>query len=191
MAENVSAELIDLVDRIGNGESDAEASLYERYAARVYYVALRGSGSTHDADDVRSETFLRVLTAIRAKQLRSGGALPAFILGVTRNVLNELYARRRQRGERVEPDKADLSAPSHERSFLDREVRLAIEQTIDQLNERDRAVLRMYFFDDLPTEEVARRAGIAAERVRLVKSRALKRFREAYQRLSRAGRQQV
>src|SRR5262245_58872005 len=131
MAENVSADLTDLAERIQQGEANAEAALYDQYAARVYYLALRGSGSTHDAEDVRSETFLRVLQAIRAKQVRSAAALPAFILGVARNVLNELYARRRQRGEAVEPEAAGLTAPSHERSFLDREVRRAIQETID------------------------------------------------------------
>jgi DNA-directed RNA polymerase sigma subunit (sigma70/sigma32) len=38
----------------------------------------------------------------------------------------------------------------------------------------------------LPTEEIARRFGIARERVRLVKSRALQHFREVYKRLDAA-----
>jgi len=38
----------------------------------------------------------------------------------------------------------------------------------------------MCFFEELPTEEIARRVDIAPERVRLVKSRALRRFREIH-----------
>jgi DNA-directed RNA polymerase specialized sigma24 family protein len=44
----------------------------------------------------------------------------------------------------------------------------------------------MHFYEELPTQEIARRAGIAPERVRLVKSRALKHFREFYWRLAQA-----
>ena len=174
---------VDLVSRIQNGQTDSEAALYERYAAKVYYVALRNVKSPQDAEDVRAETFLRVLQAVRGNQIRSAQALPGFILGVTRNVLRELYARHSQARELVEASPEHLSSPSHENSFLDREVRLAIKKTIDRLKPRERAVLRMHFYDELTTEEIARRASIAPERVRLVKSRALKHFREIHSRL--------
>src|SRR5262245_45446052 len=181
MAENVSIDPAGLVEGIQNGQPESEAALYEAFSRKVFYVALRGTKSTQDADDVRAETFLRVLQAIRAKQLRSAASLPSFILGVTRNVLNELYAHRRH-GTDVSPEDADLSAPSHERFFLDREVERSVRETLESLKPRDRAVLRMCFYDELPTDEIARRAGIAPDRVRLVKSRALKRFREHHER---------
>src|SRR5580693_6263133 len=60
---------IDLVARIQAGDSSAEALLFERYGARLYYLALSRTGSPQDADDVRSETLLRVLSAIRNRQL--------------------------------------------------------------------------------------------------------------------------
>ena len=175
-----------LVANIQSGQADSEAALYERYSAKVYYLALRESKSPQDAEDVRGETFLRVLQAIREDRVRSIASLPAFVIGVTRNVLNELYARRRQAGVVVPPDAAGLVAPSHERFFLDREVQQAIQKTIDRLKPRERVVLRLHFYEELPTEEIARRAEIAPERVRLVKSRALKHFREVYSRFKRA-----
>jgi RNA polymerase sigma-70 factor (ECF subfamily) len=174
----------ELVVDIQNGLTQAEAALYEKYSAKVYYLALRQSRCPHDAEDVRAETFLRVLLAIRGNQIRSAAALPGFILGTTRNVLRELFSRRQQAGDSA-ADLAiiDLAVPSHEELFLDAEVRQAIEQTILRLKPRERDLLRMHFYEELPAEEIARRSGIARERVRLVKSRALKRFREVYARL--------
>lgn len=169
---------------IQQGEAGSEAALYEKYSARVYYLALRESKSQQDAEDVRAETFLRVFQAIRNNQVRSAEALPAFILGVARNVIRELYARRRQMGEAVPAEEADLATPSHERHFLNREVQVAIRRTIDRLKPRERRVLQMVFYEELGTEEVARRVAIAPERVRLVKSRALKHFREIHRRLT-------
>lgn len=186
MSSAVGPDDADLVADIQSGQVDSEARLYEKYSARVYYLALRGSHSTHDAEDVRAETFLRVFQAIRGRHIRSATALPAFILGVTRNVLNELYARRRQGGESVAPEAAGLTAPSHEHLFLDQEVRAAVEDTINRLKPRERAVLRLHFYEELPTEEIARLVGIAPARVRLVKSRAMKHFREIHSRLKRA-----
>ena len=174
----------ELVTSIQNGHSGAEAALYEKYSAKVYYLALRESKSPHDAEDVRAETFLRVIQAVRQNQIRSAEALPAFILGVTRNVLRELYARRRQAGEAVSTDDTSLVTASHERLFLDHEVRLAVERTIQRLKPRERTILHMCFYEELSTEEIATRMSLPAERVRLVKWRALKRFRELHNRIS-------
>ena len=172
-----------LIASIQSGQADSVAALYEKYSAKVYYLALRESKSPQDAEDVRGETFLRVLQAIRDDRVRSTASLPAFIIGVTRNVLNELYARRRQAGGVVQPDAASLVARSHERFFLDREVLLAIEKTIQRLKSRERTILHMCYYEELSTTEIARRMSIAPERVRLVKSRALKRFRELHDRM--------
>ena len=173
----------ELVVNIQNGRSEAEAALYQKYSAKVYYLALRESKSSHDAEDVRAETFLRVIQAVRGNQVRSAEALAAFILGVTRNVLRELYVRRSQAGETVLSDETPLSTSSHERLFLDHEVQLAIEGTIQRLKSLEQTILRLCFYDELSTEEIARRMSIAPERVRLVKSRALKRFRELHNRI--------
>ncbi len=177
-----------LVADIQNGQTQAEADLYQKYNSKVYYVALRESHSTHDAEDVCAETFLRVLQAIRGKELRSAAALSAFILGTTRNVLYELFSRRRQATKTTDPEDANLSLPSHEKLFLDSEVQEAVKQTIGRLKPRERDMLRMHFYEELPADEIARRFGIARERVRLVKSRALQRFREVYKRLDAATR---
>ena len=165
MGENVSTAL-------------TEQSLYEKFSSRVYYVALRGCGSPQDAEDVRSETFVRVLQAMRTGQVRAADALPGFVLGVTRNVLHELYAKRRRAGSADGSAAPEPAVPSHESAWLTAEVRAAVRQTIDQMKPREKTVLRLIFYDELPTPEVARRIGIAPERVRLVKSRALQRFRQ-------------
>jgi RNA polymerase sigma-70 factor (ECF subfamily) len=175
----------ELVASIRNGHSGAETALYEKYSARVYYLALRDSKSPHDAEDVRAETFLRVIQAVRNNQVRSAEALPGFILGVTRNVLRELYARRKQAGDEISPEAVQLLTASHEHLFLDREVRLAIEKTIQRLKSRERTILHMCFYEELSTEEIANKMSIAPERVRLVKSRALKRFRELHDRIGK------
>lgn len=174
----------EFVAGIQQGRADCETALYEKYSARVFYLALREAKSRQDAEDIRAETFLRVLQAIRKNQVRSAEALPAFILGVTRNVIRELFARRRKMADVVPAEEANLTIPSHEGNFIDQEVQVAIRRTIERLKPRERRVLRMLFYEELEAEEVARQVAIAPERVRLVKSRALKHFREIHRRLT-------
>jgi RNA polymerase sigma factor (sigma-70 family) len=186
MDNHVSRTTADFLSGIQLGQTESEAALYEKYSARVYYLALRQTKSPQDAEDIRAETFLRVLLAVRNNQVRSPDSLPSFIVGVTRNVVRELFAHRQRLGEAVPAEEAELAIPSHEGFYLDQEVQVAIRKTIEHLKPRERRVLRMLFYEELETEEVARQVAIAPERVRLVKSRALKHFREIHQRLTSA-----
>ena len=169
---------VDLIERIRSGDRSAEAMLYQRYSERVYYVALKRLRSASDAEDVRSETFVRVLGAIREGQLRQPAAFASFCFRTLDNVASEMERHSQRTGELAfEP-----AAPAG-REFLDEDVKSAIHRTIARLKPREREFLRMYYYDELPKEEIARRTGIPQERVRLLKSRTLKSFREYYLRL--------
>jgi RNA polymerase sigma-70 factor (ECF subfamily) len=182
MRDRVPAPDAELVRSIQNGIESAGADLFEKYSRRVYYLALRELRSHADAEDVRAETFLRVLKAIRSDQIRSPDSLGSYILGVARNIILEsLRSPHRMANERDLPD-----VPSPEPDLeLDEDVRQAIAVTIHRLKPKEREFLRLYFYDELPKEEIARRIGVDEERVRLVKHRCLKSFREIYERLKR------
>jgi RNA polymerase sigma factor (sigma-70 family) len=181
-----SAELLsnqELVARIRRGDAEAEAQLYETFSARVYFTALSETHSKEDAEDVRAETFLRVIQALRQDKLRSADSLPSFIVGITRNVIRELV-RQKYRVDSLEDYDCDIASDgSLESVFLDEETSRSITDVAKSLKPRDREFLRMFYYEELPREEIARVLGVKEERLRLIKSRALKRFREVYEKL--------
>ena len=170
-----------MVEAIQRGQTAAEAALYEKYAARVYYLALSELRAPADAEDVRAETFLRVIPAIRAGRLRSPEALASFILGTAANVIREL-ARKGRRAEPVSDQELEQLRRA-ESPPPDADTRRAIEQVIGRLKPREQAFLRMYYYEERSKEEISERLGIKEDRMRLIKSRALKSFREIYERL--------
>jgi RNA polymerase sigma factor (sigma-70 family) len=172
-----------LANEIQRGESSAEAALYEKYSARLYYLALSELRSREDAEDVRAETFMRVIQSIRGGQLRSPDSLASFIVGTARNVIREGVRQRRKTNQITQLDAERTGAREPDPFFLDPHVKRAIEQVINRLKPRERAFLRMYYYEELPQEEIARCLDLKQERLRLVKSRALKHFREVYLRL--------
>lgn len=176
-----------LVEEIRREESAAEAALYERFSARVYYLARRRLGSREHAEDVRAETFVRVLQAIRQNRIRSPESLPSFILQTAHNVIREWIRQEWKAGRLSRELGAGFRQPPAA-ADLQPQVLRALEQTIDGLGSRERAFLQMYYYEELPNEVIARRLGIKEERVRLIKSRTLQRFREAYARMLRDSR---
>jgi RNA polymerase sigma-70 factor (ECF subfamily) len=174
---------LQLVEEIRRGDGSAEAALFEKYARRVYYLALSELRSREDAEDVRTETFLRVLQAIRQDRLRSPEALASFVLGIANNVIRE-FVRQRTRTEPLTADTIESAADPNS-PFLDPIAQRTIEQVTRRLKPREQAFLTMYFYEELSKEEIASRLGIDEDRVRLIKSRALKSFRDIYERLTK------
>jgi len=174
---------VGLVERISHGEAAAEAALYEKYSARVYYLGLGELRSPEDAEDARSETFLRVLQAIRGNRLRSPEALSSFVLNTTRNVVREQLRQKRRTESIDDQPSADEGSYEQHHAFLDADAKNAIDKVVQRLKAREQAFLRMYYYEELPNSEIARRLQIKEERLRLIKSRALKSFREYYERL--------
>ena len=154
-------------------------SLFNKYSARVYYLALRQLRSTADAEDVRAETFLRVVRALQKQQVRLPDAVGSFVLGTARNVILELL----REPHRLKHDHEIPDVPEFLPAAVDEDVASAIETVIRRLKPRERDFLRLHYYEDLGKEEIARRIGIDQERVRLIKHRTLKSFREIYQRL--------
>lgn len=121
------------------------------------------------------------MEAVRAGKLASPDALPGFVSGTARNVIRE--SRRKE--ERAGPlGTLDVPEPRIE-DPTDPSVRRAIEMVLRRLKPRERDFLRLYYYDELSKEEISKRLGVGPERVRLVKSRALKSFREFYLRLKK------
>jgi RNA polymerase sigma factor (sigma-70 family) len=170
-----------LVAGLRRGDADAETALFERFSRRIRLVALRYLRSGPAADDVQSETLLRVIRALRDGKLREAAALPGFVLQTARNVIRELARQDRRFVSLDEPDAGlpEPAAPIPD-DPVEPVVAAALRVAAGQLGARDRLFLRLHYCDELPRAEIARRLGISEERVRLVKSRALQRFRDAY-----------
>ena len=176
----------DLAAGVRQGDATAEATLYEKFSARIYFLALGELRSKEDAEDVRAETFLRVLQALRQDKLRSPDSLPSFVVGIALNVIRE-HTRLKQKTRQLDGSEHKLAAEqqSPESVFLDEEAGRAVREVAGMLKPREREFLRLYYYEELPKEEIARSLGIKEERLRLIKSRALKSFREIYKKLKR------
>ena len=176
----------DLAASVRQGDATAEAALYEKFSARIYFLALGELRSKEDAEDVRAETLLRVIQALRQDKLRSPDALPSFVVGIALNVIRE-HTRLKQKAQQLDGSEHKLAAEqrSPESVFLDEETGRAIRQVAEMLKPREREFLRLYYHEELPKEEIAHALGIKEERLRLIKSRALKSFREIYKKLKR------
>jgi len=176
----------DLVTKIQQGDSAAEAVLYEKFSQRIYFLAVSELHSKDDAEDIRAETFLRVLQALREGKLRSADSLPSFIVGFALNIIRE-HVRHRYKMDSLEDYEYDVASEgSLEDVFLDADTSRCIEEAVKKLKPREQEFLRLYYYEELSKEEISARLGIKEDRLRLIKSRTLQAFREIYKKMSLA-----
>ena len=177
----------DLVLSVEQGDKLAEGALYEKYSDRLYFLALSELHSREDAEDVRAETFVRVLLALRQGKLRKPESLGSFIVGIALNVIRESRRPGLRTESLTDSELKVTSESSPEEAFLDQEVSSALRETAKYLKPREKAFLRMYYYEELPMDQIAGALGVKQERLRLIKSRTLKSFRKIYQKIANPG----
>jgi RNA polymerase sigma-70 factor (ECF subfamily) len=143
-------------------------ALYRDYAPEVFRFALYLSGKREEAEDITSETFVKVWTSEAHVEMAT---VRAYLFTIARNVFRQGVRRRRQHGELTD-SLPDLSPGPHvqaqHRAELD-----SVLAGLQRLPEIDRAALLMRALDGAAYEDIARALGIslAAAKVKVHRAR--------------------
>ena len=167
----------ELALRIGSGtDREAEAELFRRMAPRIRLYGLRHLRDPNASDDLTQQVILTTLEALRAGRLREPEKLASFVLGMCRMTVLELRRGAQRKQRLLERFGEDLLAPSRPSIVhLDRE---RLGRCVQNLKERERAVVVMTFYDEQTGADVASFLGVSEANVRVIRHRAIHRLRE-------------
>jgi RNA polymerase sigma-70 factor (ECF subfamily) len=171
-----------LLKALQAGESGALAVLFEKYADRIYRLALGLLRDPSSAEDVLQETFLAALTHLNQFEGRS--SLGTWLYRVAYN--NSMGRLRQHRevslpGDEPDSDEQDIPLPNSlvaweltpEEILADEEARAQLDVAIGKLSETLRAVFILRDIEELSTAETAEALGLteSAVKVRLHRAR--------------------
>jgi len=144
----------------------------ERYAGAVYRLAYSRTGNRPDADDVTQEVFLRLVK--NSGKIQDEEHLKAWLIRATLNRCNSLARSAWRRHTAPLPD--DIP-------YEDGESR-DVSRCVAALPQNYRAVIHLFYYEDLPVAEIAAlmRARESTVRTWLTRARAMLRqsLREEY-----------
>jgi RNA polymerase sigma-70 factor, ECF subfamily len=172
----------DYVGRLVAGDPETERH-FTQYFGHLLSLKLRARlRSPELIEDVRQETFVRVLTALRRKgSLATPESLGAFVNAVCNNVLLEAYrSNGRTTAWDEETDEPTVDEPSVEYRVLQFEERVKVREAIDGLPAKDKDLIRWLFFEERDKDEVCRELQVDREYLRVLLHRAKQRFRERF-----------
>jgi RNA polymerase sigma-70 factor (ECF subfamily) len=162
-----------LVRRVLAGRVEDFAALVERYQRLLYGFVERELGDAHEADEVVQETFLRAYQHLG--HFRFQASFKTWLFEIA---LNECRNRRRRtRPEAIEEiSEAALACSGMEPT--EARLRAELERAVARLPPRQRRVVRLRTFADLPFREIARLEGISVNAAKVNYHRAVRRLKE-------------
>jgi RNA polymerase sigma-70 factor (ECF subfamily) len=144
------------------------STLYKKYAPDVFRFALYLSGDRSQAEDITSETFVRVWTSPEPVQMAT---VKGYLFTIARNLFLQ-GLRRKSRHVQLDRELPDTHASPYVQAEQKEEFR-ALLAGIQELAEIDRAALLMRVLDGMPYEEISRVLGIslASAKVKIHRAR--------------------
>ena len=167
------AEIRKLVERAQAGERDALEELYLSHFDRIYSYLHMTVGNRHDAEDLTTQTFLRMLESIG--RFRFGSApFSAWLFRIAHNLSMDYFrANRRWQPEEEVPEPVDSAERSAEDEAFQSIGRKSMLELIDTLSHEQQQVLTLKFVFNFSNREAATVLGKTEGAVKSLQHRAL------------------
>lgn len=142
----------ELIRKVHNGNKEALNIIISEYYDDIYRFCLYLTGQETDSYDITQEVFLRFIRYIDSYQHRN---LKGYLLIIARNLCRDYFHRKRDMAciEEV------LCLGQVDRRLTDLEDSLLLFQALQELPVKQREIIIMRIYEDLPFHEIARITG--------------------------------
>jgi RNA polymerase sigma-70 factor (ECF subfamily) len=167
------AEVRQLVDRAQAGDRGALEELYLIHFDRIYSYLHVTVGNRHDAEDLTTQTFLRMLESIGRFRWQSA-PFSAWLFRIAHNLsMDHFRAARRWQPEEDVPEPAGSEERSAEDEAFQSIGRKSMLQMIEGLSDEQRQVLTLKFVFNFTNGDVATILGKSEGAVKSLQHRAI------------------
>ena len=176
------------VRRLIDGDHETERNFVD-YFDELLTMKLRSRlRSPELVQDVKQETFLRVLNTLRQRGgLENAASLGAFVNAVSNNILFETYRAQAKAPAELPEDVGG----NHEHpvdTLISQERTEQVRKLLSDIPAKDSQILRMLFYEQRDKDEVCRTLGVDRGYLRVLIHRAKSKLRDAVQKKSEIAR---
>ena len=172
-----------LVARFRDGDARAFEELVRRYRRAIWHLALRYLRDRHEAEDVAQRAFVRAFEKI--VHFRGDASFRTWLYRITVNLsLNHLRDHAREKPRPIDEDALTVAGPDTAGGDATPDAQRRarrLRESIEQLPPKQRLVMELRVFEELPFREVAAVAECSEDSAKANFHHALKRLRELMQ----------
>ena len=144
-----------LVERAQQGDRDALEELYLLHFDRIYSYLHMSVGNRHDAEDLTTQTFLRMLESIQRFKWQAA-PFSAWLFRIAHNLaMDHFRANRRWQPEEDVPEPPGSEEASAEEEAMHSIGRQSMLELIETLSVEQQQVLTLKFVFNFSNAEVA------------------------------------
>jgi RNA polymerase sigma-70 factor (ECF subfamily) len=182
-SQTSSAAVRRLVERAQRGDREALEELYLLHFDRIYSYLHMSVGNRHDAEDLTTQTFLRMLESIG--RFRWGSApFSAWLFRIAHNLaMDHFRASRRWQPEEDVPEQPGDEEPSAEAEAMQSIGRQSMFELIESLSPEQQQVLTLKFVFNFSNNDVATILGKTEGAIKSLQHRALASLQKQLQRI--------
>ncbi|WP_424768241.1 RNA polymerase sigma factor [Paenibacillus sp. sgz302251] len=153
-----------LLRSISNGDAAALTRLYDRYEKTVYAFAYRFVGDAMLAEEIVQELFMRIWNHA-SRYDAAHGKVSTWMFAITRNIAIDQLRKRQNRTAIQTMDEAPLETlvdadGTPEEQYDKKWVGEKVKDAIQQLNDDQRQVLDLIYYQGYTHQEVSENKGI-------------------------------
>jgi len=176
-----------LVEKICQGDMSAFRKLVEDYKKKIFYIAFDFLRDHHEAEDISQEVFIKIFRSI--DKFKRDAKMSTWIYQITVNTCIDAIRRKKakptmQINEEKSSDylaadsilSAKISSPesSADASLL----QIKIQEALNKISDKERAVFVMRHYNDLSINEIADVMKISSGTVKSFLFRGLQKLRK-------------
>lgn len=149
----------ELVRRLKRGDKEAFDALYEKYKNILLRMAYLVSGQMFDAEDIVQETFVKCFVHIG--ELKKEEGFQSWLFQI---MYRTAYRQIKKRGREIPDENIIIRADAVDGiTSLDRiiitEREKQVNDAVQSLDFKHRAVVVLYYYNEMQTKEIARMLG--------------------------------
>ena len=171
--QNGAADLRPLVERAQAGDREALEELYLLHFDRIYAYLHLSVGNRHDAEDLTTQTFLKMLESIGRFRWQSA-PFSAWLFRIAHNLaMDHFRATKRWQPEQDVPEPEGAEELSAEEAAMHSIGRRSMLELIEALSHEQQQVLTLKFVFNFSNGEAATILGKTEGAVKSLQHRAL------------------
>jgi len=169
----------ELLSRVVSGDKDAFGQLYDFYAPRIFRFIRLKVGSQVLAEDLSSESFLRIWEYLQEGEREIEDSFQALLYKIARNLIVDYYKRKSSQEILIDDDFKEFL----EGQLISDETRLkedteAVHRALVGIKEEYQDVIIWYYIDELSVPQISKIMGKSQGAVRVLIHRGLKALKE-------------
>jgi len=168
------------LEMVLNGNRDSYAIIVERYRNNVFSLAYKVCGNFEDAEEIAQDSFVKAYRSLDGFRFKS--SFTTWLYRITYNTAIT-YTRKKNRKvlqlEDFPADAVDFIRDSESEELAEVEYRKTLLNfAIMKLQPEERALVSMYYFQEIELDEIARVMGLGKSNIKVKLFRARKKMEE-------------